>query len=171
MDLVLRELNAGDEAAFLEAFHAFQDPKFIFALEYDPKLPFADYVRKLDKMKKGVDLPADRVPASLYFGFVGKTIVGRMSFRHILNDWLFKHAGHLGYGVVPRYRGQGYAQAMLREVLPKVREQGVMDVLITPINGASQRVVEACGGKPEALAQDADPGANGLRYWIHLGRA
>ena len=163
--LVLRELTLGDETAFLEAYQAFQDPNFVFALEYDPQISFAEYLAKLDKIKRGIDLPVDRVPASLHFGFVDGVIVGRVSFRHTLNDWLSKHGGHLGYGVVPQYRQKGYATEMLRQVLSIVKAQGVSKVLLIPVNGVSKKVVEACGGVFESETVDG----KALQYWIQVG--
>jgi predicted acetyltransferase len=164
MALVLRELMVTDETAFLEAYRTFQDPKFVFALEYDPTQPFESYVAKLDAMKRGVDLPPDRVPATLLFGFVDAVVVGRLSFRHTLNDWLFKHGGHFGYGVVPQHRRMGYATGMLRSALPLAKERGLSKVLLIPTNAASRKVVEACGGEYESETEDG----KGQRYWIRI---
>jgi predicted acetyltransferase len=157
--LQLRELTAADESAFMEAYRAFQDPHFVFALEYDPLQSFEHYLAKLAKLKRGVEMPADRVPATLLFGFVDGAVVGRVSFRHTLNDWLFRNAGHLGYGVVPQFRRNGYATEMLRQALPWAWRLGLPKLLLTPTNEPSRKVIAACGGRPE-------PGDAG-RYWIH----
>jgi predicted acetyltransferase len=57
-------------------------------------------------------------------------------------------AGHIGYSVVPWERGNGYATAALREMLPLAREVGLPYVDLTTDEGnvASQRVIVNNGG-------------------------
>ena len=44
-------------------------------------------------------------------------VVGRVSVRHRLDDWLRHEGGHIGYAVVPGERRQGYATEILRQAL------------------------------------------------------
>ena len=57
--------------------------------------------------------------------------------------------GHIGYSVVPWKRRRGYATEALRLLLPDVRNEGLthVDIVIRSTNFASQRVIEANGGK------------------------
>jgi len=57
--------------------------------------------------------------------------------------------GHIGYAVVPWKEGRGYAKAALGQMLPRARMEGLTYVEITtdPDNIASQRVIEANGGR------------------------
>ena len=57
--------------------------------------------------------------------------------------------GHIGYSVVPWKRRLGYATQALRLLLPDVRNEGLTEVeIVTGVgNVASQRVIEANGGK------------------------
>jgi predicted acetyltransferase len=80
--------------------------------------------------------------------------------------------GHIGYTVVPWQQRQGHATRALRLMLVIAREQGLAEVEITtdPDNVASQRVIEANGGR---LVERFDKGAEyghqpGLRYAITL---
>jgi predicted acetyltransferase len=80
--------------------------------------------------------------------------------------------GHIGYAVVPWKQQRGYATRALRQLLLEASEEGLTFVEITtdPDNIASQRVIEANGGrlferfiKPEQFG-----GTPGLRYRIPL---
>lgn len=51
-------------------------------------------------------------------GVVEHEIVGRLSLRHYLNDFLARIGGHIGYGVTPAHRKKGYATEMLKQALP-----------------------------------------------------
>ena len=78
--------------------------------------------------------------------------------------------GHIGYAVVPWKRGLGYATRALGLLLPEARAEGLRFVEITtdPENIASQRVIEANGGRlHERFVKPAQfGGMPGLRYRI-----
>ncbi len=58
---------------------------------------------------KGLNLPDGYVPNTYYFLWNDKTIVGLFKIRHHLNDFLANGPGHIGYSILPEYRGHGYA--------------------------------------------------------------
>lgn len=97
-----------------------------------------------------------------------RKILGMINFRHDLNDYLAEYAGHIGYGVRPSERHQGYAKAMLALCLEKCRSLGLDRVLITcdDDNEASRRTILACGGVFERTAQEGEKILE--RYWITL---
>ena len=80
--------------------------------------------------------------------------------------------GHIGYAVVPWKQGKGYATNGLRLLLPEAKTVGLPYVEITtdPDNIASQRVIEANGGKlVERFVKPPQFGSKpGLRYRISL---
>jgi predicted acetyltransferase len=170
--LVLRKLSPHDEPAFVRALAltAATDPRF--AHYYDPALPFDTYLRILDDAEHGRGLPPDHVPSTLLFGFVDASIVGRLSLRHALNDFLLRAGGHIGYLVVPKHRGRGYATAMLRQGLELARSMAMERVLVTcdEDNLASRRVIEKSGGEYEDSYVGPDAPGGKRRYWIPLSK-
>jgi predicted acetyltransferase len=95
------------------------------------------------------DLPdPTHVPSTTFFLLDEKKIVGAISIRHSLTDYLLKHGGHIGYGVVPSERGKGLATKMLEFGKKFLKDLGVDKALLTcdKENPASRKVIEKCGG-------------------------
>lgn len=89
-------------------------------------------------------------------------LVGFISLRFELDDWLLQKGGHIGYSVRPSRRGQGYASRALTLGLQRLRERGIGDVLVTcnDDNVGSARTIErACG-----VLEDVREGVR--RYWV-----
>jgi predicted acetyltransferase len=102
------------------------------------------------------------VPDSFRVADVDGVIVGRTSVRHRLNAALEVYGGHIGYCVLPAYRGRGYAKEILRQSLVLARSVGITRALLTcdEPNLASRRVIESAGG-----SYDRSNGTT-RRYWV-----
>lgn len=134
-----------------------------FAAWIDTRLSYAD---------PATDLPADRVPDTLSWIIDERRpdrILGSISLRHELNDFLLDVGGHIGYGVRPTARRRGVATAALRAALGQARSLGLQRVLVTCTDGneGSMRTIERCGGVLEDIRESADHGPV-RRYWIDL---
>ena len=166
MTLGLRPLTHADEARAIAAHDAMGGWDFLLGWEGQP---WSDLLAQLENESLGRDLPEGRVPCDFLIAEVGDEIVGRLSFRHELNDWLSRYGGHLGYGVLPAHRGRGHATEILRQGLDRARDIGLERVLVTcdDDNLASAATIEKCGG----VLQDRIPQEDGTltrRYWIAL---
>jgi len=98
---------------------------------------------------------------------VSGEVVGRLSVRHTLNDFLAREGGHLGFAVRPQHRRHGYATEILRQGLIVARSLGVDRALVTcdEDNIGSTTVIERCGGVFDSI-RVTDAGKPIRRYWI-----
>lgn len=109
MGLQLRPLRLDDEDDARRATAELDHDEFPFLLDRDPGEAWASYLRKLDRYRRGHDLPSDRVPATFLVAVVKSEIVGRVSIRHELNDFLMNLGGtsatacgrHIGDAAMP----------------------------------------------------------------------
>jgi predicted acetyltransferase len=169
VDLTLRRPREDEEEEFLRAHRATSPEVPYFLHFYTEGMPFRRYLELLAERERGDNLPADRVPSTFLFAYVGARIVGRVSIRHALNEALRRVGGHIGYVVVPEFRRRGYATTMLRLSLVIAREKlGIRRVLVTcdDDNVGSIRTIENNGGVLESVLREPDLEKPKRRYWI-----
>lgn len=110
----------------------------------------------------------NRVPSTQYIAVrkIDNEIVGFIQIRHELNDYLFQKGGHIGYGVRPSQRKNGYAKQMLKLALEESKKLGIEKVLITcdKSNMGSQRTILSNGGVLENEIVEENNIIQ--RYWI-----
>jgi predicted acetyltransferase len=134
-----------------------------YADRWHTEAGFADFLHHLHAdSTPDAPRPAHHVPQSTWWLVEGDVYLGRISCRHVLNDWLLEYGGHVGYEVRPSARRQGHATAMLHAVLPHVAALGIDRALLTcdATNIASRKVIEAAGGTLE------DQRGEKLRFWV-----
>ncbi|GLZ00365.1 GNAT family N-acetyltransferase [Actinoplanes sp. NBRC 103695] len=137
--------------------------------DFDSPEGFARFVRRLhDEADPDIDPEPGRVDTAYWWMAEGDTILGSISLRHELNDFLLEQGGNIGYGVRPSARGRGLAGWALHEVLGKARDRGLSKALVTchVTNPASRRVIERAGGVFEDI-RDGRLGPT-RRYWFDL---
>ena len=164
----LRPLRLEDERLVRPAHEELARAGYTFLLDHDADEPWADFVERIGRHRRGIDLPPHRVPAAFLVAWVGDEIVGRASIRLELNEYLATAGGHIGYAVLPRHRRRGYATQILQQSLVIARAEGIDDVLVTCSvdNIGSRTVIERCGGEFESTVHDPQEDVEKRRYWI-----
>jgi len=161
--MIIRPLEATDEASIREADEVMSP--FSFSLDLAPDEPFEQWLQRRSADEMG-DVPEGRVPALFRVAEAEGQLLGRVSVRLVLNDWLAKYGGHVGYGVLPQHRRKGVATALLGEALSILHAHDVEQALIVcdDDNEASARVAQAFGG---VLAERAvDEGGCPIRHYL-----
>lgn len=96
------------------------------------------------------------------------SLIGMISIRHQLNDYLFHFGGHVGYSVRKSERQKGFATEMLALALNECKKLKINRVLITcdKDNLASAKTILNNGGilENELLEEKKIK----QRYWIDL---
>lgn len=133
----------------------------------DPATDWQRLVSRYAENARGENLPADHVRSEFLLADVDGDVVGRVSIRFELNDYLRQFGGHVSYAVSARYRRRGYTREILRQAVQILDDAEVTRVLVTcrDVNVASARVIESCGGVLENSVIDPD-GMPMRRYWI-----
>ncbi len=168
MPLILRPFGPDDEVPALASHTEFRRTGFNFLPVYfDESIPWVQWTDLMERYRKGIDLPENRVRSAFFAADVDGEPVGRASIRFGLDDFHAVHGGHIGYGVIVTFRRRGYATAILNEAISIARSEGVGALLLTcnENNVASAKVVERCGGVLETVVQDEN-GVTLRRYWI-----
>ncbi|HEY1830478.1 MAG TPA: GNAT family N-acetyltransferase [Acidimicrobiales bacterium] len=167
MSLRLRPFRPEDEEVALAAQRALAAEEFTFLLGYREGVPWQEWIQQIEHIRTGADIPPDMVRSAMLAAEVEGDLVGRVSVRFELNDWLARQGGHIGYGVVPEFRRRGYATEILRQAIELAHQEGVDRILVicNEDNVGSATVIERCGGVLEGRAT-SDEGRAIRRYWI-----
>jgi predicted acetyltransferase len=168
--LIIRLPTLDDTAAFNTAISQISPDNPSFLHHYQAGMSLADYLDVLGGYRQGkVALALDVVPTTFLFAFLDTDIVGRISIRHRLMPRLPNMTGHIGYAVLPPFRGRGFATEMLRFAVQYARhtlEINRLSVTCEVANLASIRVIEKNGGVLESIEHDARQAVANRCYWI-----
>lgn len=121
--IYIKKLNLEDiekEYQFLQEFpseNGFNNKQQHLSFEYFLNQEFPMLINHA----RGINLPTGFVPYTIYFLWKDDLIVGLFKFRHYLNDHLKEGSGHIGFGIHPKYRNQGYATKGLNLLLHEIK--------------------------------------------------
>lgn len=167
--LSLRELNENDEAAFLIGLQDWNEGDLAwYSFTWAQGMTFLEMLKILRKEALGIDLAPGRVRRTMLYAFLNDKIIGRLSVRHELNEFLRHRGGHVGYSVAPKYRKQGYATEIMKQGLVFCKTIGLNPILVTcsDTNIASCKIIEKFNGKLEDKVFLKEDNETIRRYWI-----
>jgi predicted acetyltransferase len=110
-------------------------------------------------------------PFAEFWLAVDLSFIGRVQVRYELDADLGAAGGHIGYGIRPSRRRQGFATVALKLGLAHARNRGMSRVLVTcaDANIGSRLVIERNGGALETVGpHPVRAGVIQRRYWIEL---
>lgn len=171
--LVLKKPGPADEPAVQEMLQEFAQAgeDVICGSAGVNHLPYADWLRKLEKDARRECLAPDRMPRHTYLSVLMPTgrPLGFVAIRPELNEALLHAAGHIGYSVRPSERKRGYGSAQLAAALRNIGERGVEQALITCDQGniASAATILSQGGVEDEPWVEAN-GDVQRRFWIRI---
>lgn len=113
----------------------------------------------------------DKVPSETFMLVreCDNKILGMISIRLMLNDYLFNYGGHIGYGIRPTERRKGYNSYQLYMALKFCLEKGLDRVLITCDKnniGSAKSIINSGGVLENELVEE--DGSLCQRYWIDV---
>jgi predicted acetyltransferase len=121
---------------------------FDFLKAWTPSQPWEEFLLANEDHRNGRNLPEGWVRSVQLVAEVEGQLVGRANLRFLLKDNPPLPSGHIGYGVLPHFRGRGFATQICERSVELLKEEGVRPIQITcgQNNHASARVIEKCGG-------------------------
>jgi predicted acetyltransferase len=152
---------------FYEEWKASGESFVPWVIALDPS-DFAGMVQSLREYASGAGIPEGWVSSSTFWLVtLDKRIVGAVNIRHRLTDTLLHTGGHIGYGVVPSARRQGYATELLKQALLRASELGIEQALVVcdAVNTASERTIRKNGGIEDSGYIEED-GNVIRRFWV-----
>src|SRR4051812_4452317 len=167
--LLLRPFEPRDEEQARRAHAELEPEGFRILFGHEDGEPWTDYIERLGRWRRGLDVPAGLAPAALLGAFAGDQLVGRASVRFSSEGEVLTRNGHVGYAVRPAFRRRGYAGRMLGQCVVLARSHGVERVLVTcdDDNVASAAVIVRGGGVEDEPF--ADHRGVKRRFWIRPG--
>lgn len=91
---------------------------------------FESWINSKVDRAKGINVPANDVPQTTYWLYVGDTPVGLGTLRHYLTDSLTEQGGHIGYAIRSSQRRKGYGSLIVKLLVEEAVKMGIKSVLI-----------------------------------------
>lgn len=171
MSLLIRPLTPSDESAFFAGMKLWSEKDLgWYTFSWKSGMPYQDMLMILDDELHGRNMAPGRVPHTMLYAFLDGQIIGRVSIRHELNDFLLRRGGHIGYSVAEAYRRKGYATALMQAGMNYCKTLGLAEILVTcdDENMPSWKIIEKFNARLENKIIDEVENKTIRRYWVTL---
>ena len=174
MSVKLIKLTKEYESALAEMIDEWKEDQEINHTNHSPWAIFRNDYHDFDYYLENLEIKSEgdgMVPDSVFFLLDEdrNRLLGAVTIRHYLNEFLLREGGHIGDGIRPSERRKGYATEMIRLALIECKKLGMNRVLITcdRDNIGSAKSIINNGGILENEFVNSD-GEIEQRYWITL---
>ena len=174
MSVKLIKLTKEYESALAEMIDEWKEDQEINHTNHSPWAIFKNDYHDFDYYLENLEIKSEgdgMVPDSVFFLLDEdrNRLLGAVTIRHYLNEFLLRAGGHIGDGIRPSERRKGYATEMIRLALIECKKLGMNRVLITcdRDNIGSAKSIINNGGILENEFVNSD-GEIEQRYWITL---
>ena len=174
MSLKLIKLTKEYESALAEMIDEWKEDQEINHTNHSPWAIFKNDYHDFDYYLENLEIKSEgdgKVPDSVFFLLDEdrNRLLGAVTIRHYLNEFLLREGGHIGDGIRPSERRKGYATEMIRLAFIECKKFGMNKVLITcdRDNIGSAKSIINNGGILENEFVNSD-GEIEQRYWITL---
>lgn len=142
------------------------EERYPFPLDFEHD-DFKAMLQRIKDFQTGINLPDGYVPSTTYWLMQDDEIVGCTNVRHYLNSHIEHCGGHIGLGIRPRYRGQGFGKKLMKMSIEKAQLLGNDPIHIHchSNNQASRSTIEACGGRLDSTIKVADAQVSRFLVW------
>lgn len=171
MSLVIRQLTPADESAFFEGMKLWSEKDLgWYTFSWKPGMPYQEMLTILEDECAGRNLAPGRVAHTMLYAFLDGKIIGRVSIRHELNDFLLRRGGHIGYSVAETYRRKGFATELMKAGMSYCKTLGLSKILVTcdDANEPSWKIIEKFNATLENKFIDEAENKTIRRYWVNL---
>ncbi len=171
MSLVIRQLSPQDEAAFFEGMKLWSEKDLgWYTFSWKPEMSYQDMLKILEDECAGRNIAPGRVAHTMLYAFLNGKIIGRVSIRHELNDFLLRRGGNIGYSVAESYRRKGFATELMRAGMDYCKTLGLPKILVTcdDENVPSWKIIEKFDATLENKFIDETENKTIRRYWVKL---
>ncbi|MEM9103866.1 MAG: GNAT family N-acetyltransferase [Pseudomonadota bacterium] len=106
------------------------EERYPFTMDFEYS-DFHGLLQKLENFALGKDLPDGYVPSSTWW-LVNEDngLIGVSNLRHYLNQKLEYCGGHIGLGIRPSFRGQGWGKRLMQLSIEKLASMGLSKIHI-----------------------------------------
>lgn len=171
MSLVIRQLTPADESAFFEGMKLWSEKDLgWYTFSWKPGMSYQEMLTILENERLGQNMAPGRVPHTMLYAFLDGKIIGRVSIRHELNDFLLRRGGHIGYSVAESYRRKGFATELMKAGMNYCKTLGLSKILVTCDDGndPSWKIIEKFSAILENKIIDEAENKTIRRYWVNL---
>ena len=157
--------------SYLQALAEFHKEGLNLEIDYQSTLKnFNGLLKHYQNFAKGENLPFGYVATTQYWLIDERKYIGRIDIRSELNVFLERIGGHISYQIRPSKRKMGYGKKQLGLALPKAKEMGLTELLITckADNIGSQKIITHWGGEFIDAIDRPDVPVKEFRYLLNV---